>query len=422
MRRRRRRRREMIGNVLAVIGVMAVVAAGAYVMTSLGRGAMNMVWDKILGEIVYREEHKSDAERLPSIPEELWDHIYLENRGNGACESLTGDVLLTVIFVDDDESVWTEEEKQAVKAMHTEEIAVLTGQAQQFGASLHISVNYMETATAQCFSSEDYMVWAEDVLREVGLPKSEEVISELKEQYGVKEAPVVFYMNRAGRAFALQSTAADAFECSFLYRNEANFRHELNHLFGAEDYYYPESVKKIAEQYFSDSVMMEASGTEADSLTAYLIGWTDTADKDALAFLYGTSDLTREQLEEENKKELFTGTGTKRIGEGVYTGDLVDGMAQGQGKMIWDSGVTYEGEWESNRPHGKGKMVWTDGTTYEGDFFENQIQGYGTMTWPSGNSYTGEWLNGERHGTGTQTFYNGVVKSGIWEHNEFLES
>ena len=37
------------------------------------------------------------AERLPSVPEELWDHVYLDTRGQGSCARFTGNV--TVLFV-----------------------------------------------------------------------------------------------------------------------------------------------------------------------------------------------------------------------------------------------------------------------------------------------------------------------------------
>ena len=57
--------------------------------------------------------------------------------------------------------------------------------------------------------------------------------------------------------------------------------HETLHLFGAEDYYYPDSRKALAKQVYPTDIMLCAMSDLAyftlDSYTAYCVGWTDTA-------------------------------------------------------------------------------------------------------------------------------------------------
>ena len=55
--------------------------------------------------------------------------------------------------------------------------------------------------------------------------------------------------------------------------------HELLHLFGAQDYYYPESRKALAEQYYPKDIMLcdmpDLEYFTLEAFTAYTLGWTD---------------------------------------------------------------------------------------------------------------------------------------------------
>ncbi|MDA7556071.1 hypothetical protein N8809_05470 [Euryarchaeota archaeon] len=44
--------------------------------------------------------------------------------------------------------------------------------------------------------------------------------------------------------------------------------------------------------------------------------------------------------------------------------------------------LSYEGEWLNGLPHGNGKLVFQDGTIYVGEFFENDFHGKGGGVYP----------------------------------------
>ena len=68
------------------------------------------------------------------------------------------------------------------------------------------------------------------------------------------------------------------------------------------------------------------------------------------------------------------------------------GRAKEEVKNISYSDCTYTGTVdENNRRHGEGKLVFNTGTIYEGDFVRGVYEGKGKMTFASGSTYDGGW-------------------------------
>ena len=44
----------------------------------------------------------------------------------------------------------------------------------------------------------------------------------------------------------------------------------------------------------------------------------------------------------------------------------------------------YEGEWKRNMKNGRGKLTFDDGRSYEGQFVDDLFEGEGTFKWPDG--------------------------------------
>ena len=84
----------------------------------------------------------------------------------------------------------------------------------------------------------------------------------------------------------------------------------------------------------------------------------------------------------------------------VYAGDMVNGVIQGQGRMLWKNGDRYEGSFKNGLFHGQGLMVGVDGSSYEGQFAAGAITGIGTMIYSDDEEYTGEFQYSRKHGKG----------------------
>ena len=84
----------------------------------------------------------------------------------------------------------------------------------------------------------------------------------------------------------------------------------------------------------------------------------------------------------------------------VYEGDMVNGVIQGQGRMIWNNGDRYDGSFKNGLFHGQGLMVGVDGSSYEGQFAAGAITGIGTMIYSDDEEYTGEFQYSRKHGKG----------------------
>lgn len=365
----------------------------------------------------------SPGERLPSVPQEMWNHVLLGTRDAGISATLTDDVLITVIFVDDTSSTWTTEDMEAVKATHATVTNTILEQAASYGADLNLQFEYQQVTLDITLGANDDTPWTEQALSQAGLYSIAEASSSLEKNRGVQEAPILLYSNTNGRSYAILNASNTDSEYAIIFKGDTDgstCQHELYHLFGAVDYYFPAEIEQLAQTYYSDSVMLgETSEPTTDPLTAYLIGWTDTLSDDALLFLQESSHLTAEYMNSEHEKEIHTGqVQDYQLEAGLYTGNLVMGVQQGWGKMLWDDGSCYEGNWDGGVFNGEGTCTWPSGDIYVGQYEDGDIHGQGTYTWANGDMYIGSWSHEEMHGEGTFTWADGDMYTGSWSHGE----
>lgn len=372
-------------------------------------------------------------EKLPGVPEHLKSHIFFDSYQNGKCVSLIGDVKEIVIFVDSDEGNWTEKEMESVKRVHEKENEKILVEAENYNVPLQLSAEYFHTNVEQTFDRQEHADWVYEILQNV--VAQNECLKNVKlnrttyriempegydfeTAYKVNEVPIIIYKKGYGRAFAIQSSSEIGVEYTVLFHQGAAFRHELFHLFGAEDLYVHDEIKLVAGQYFSDSIMYTSNGV-VDSLTAYLLGWTPSLSQEAVTFLERTIDITKQEYNNAKENESYTGQGVRYYNNGIYTGELMRGVAQGYGKMVWDDGDVYEGEWMYNKRHGTGTLVFASGDVYTGEWDEGKKQGYGKYTWKSGSWYEGEWLDDMQHGHGIYHCSKcGETYEAEWEYDE----
>ena len=353
------------------------------------------------------------------IPEELRSNVYLRGKDAGYCEAMTGKMMVCVIFLDDTISAWDDTARENAVATIDKEIASLEKEAAAYGAELDAEVTYYSTKINLKFDQSDKKrTWAYAALKNIGFADAFYNQDLLESHYRVDNAPVVFVLNREGRAYASTSTGKSTFENVVLYSSELNaLRHEMCHVFGAVDFYVPKETEEAAETYLSKSLMLLGAKGEVDEFTALLIGWTETVGPDAEAFLRATNHITQEYLQEQLAADQLTGYGTKEFDNGTYTGYMVSGVPHGEGTYTWNSGQTYTGNWENGQYSGQGTMTWPSGNTYTGAWKDGKQNGYGEMyTARNGQLYKGEFLNGQRSGQGTCTYSNGDVYTGQWKN------
>lgn len=346
-----------------------------------------------------------------AVPPSLWSNVYLAQKECGCCKTLTGDVAISVILVSDDAGQWDEETAANLKTtLETGKTNVLEDAA-SCEAELSLTFYYYNAdLTGEICNTGKKDNWRESALKRAGLPAVSRLHKKLTKQYDAKEAPVIFAFNKPGRAYARRGMGE--YFVMFSDSDAFTFQHELSHIFGAADFYYPKEVKNLAATHLTDTIMI--TGESVDALTAYLIGWKDTVDDNALEFLKNTKHLSAAYLRRENKKETFTGTGTREFETGTYTGELQRGVCHGTGTMQYDNGGWYTGQWENNQwaGNGVGKNIHQDGSFYEGSFLNGKRHGQGSYTFTDGSVYTGQWEEGEMSGTGTIQYASGAVYTG----------
>ena len=235
------------------------------------------------------------------VPEELRDNYYLGHKGQGACEKMTGNITVLVVFVSDSLNTWSDYDREQAKPALQECESRLEAAAAAYGAELDLTMEYLDAKISTEFKVEmnSVMTSAYTVMRKLGMGDAYYDQDSLEEQYEADAVPILFMLNRQGRAFATTMDAeTDLLECAVIYgKDMSSVRHELCHIFGALDFYFPDETIAAQERYLPDSIMNNHF-TEVDDLTAYLIGWVDELSLNAINFLRATNHLTKEMIEE----------------------------------------------------------------------------------------------------------------------------
>jgi hypothetical protein len=132
----------------------------------------------------------------------------------------------------------------------------------------------------------------------------------------------------------------------------------------------------------------------------------------------GISEAAATTSTTSTEKFVFSVTGAtcqdKFGDEGTYTGTILvtEGLPHGEGKMDYESGRIYEGEWVAGQWHGRGKLLNPNGDSYDGEFFFDSRHGHGVYRWDNGDVYSGNFVSDKRHGKGKFCFHNGNVYEG----------
>ena len=81
--------------------------------------------------------------------------------------------------------------------------------------------------------------------------------------------------------------------------------------------------------------------------------------------------------------------------EGKYTGEVMNGVPNGQGSWTHPSYGTFVGRFADGYLHGRGKLTFPDGSHYAGEWHQSNIVGQGVMVFNDGSLIKGEWKSFE---------------------------
>ena len=386
--------RVLILTTVIISMILSLTSCELSVLTKLGMPALH---------------NDKDSERLPSVPEDLTEHVFLKGRDMGPCLKLCGKAAFLCVFVTDGESTWTEDEMAAAKLEFENAASFISAEAERYGSAVEIAIAYAE-GRAENIDTQSSI---DTMLEKAGFGNEDMAREKMMKDAQAENGVIVLCYNSDERSFAEIGFSKMSNERMILYDCDCfTFVHEALHLFGAMDLYYPDNVEKSAMNILGDSIMREDVET-VDELTAYLVGWTDQISDASLRFLRETSFLTFDMLNTAYTEETYTGyVENREIANFLYTGYVKTGIPDGKGKMFFENGDVYEGDFVFGKEHGYGVFTWADGDVYEGNFKDGKFDGHGYMTWAGGDTYEGDFVDGVRTGKGKITFANGDIYEG----------
>ena len=115
----------------------------------------------------------------------------------------------------------------------------------------------------------------------------------------------------------------------------------------------------------------------------------------------------------------FQGEGRLQFQNGdLYQGEFVGGKMEGKGLLQSLKGDVYEGTFKNGFKHGRGKMTYANGVAwYEGEWNYNKIEGDGISVDELGNRYEGRFSGNMRNGQGKCFYANRSRFQGIFQNN-----
>ncbi len=226
----------------------------------------------------------------------------------GACRQLEGDPYFLCIFLDDDDSSWTQWEVDSfLQNKFNPGLNFLIQQASYWGAYLEFNSGYYVSdseITARYdgsvgdFNGDLQVDVLEQAALSLGFSSAQNMHEVLVEWTGKEQIAYTIILNKPGRSYAYSdwyNDGNDILEYCVLFAKPsyvdnlvydcppATVAHELLHLFGAEDYYaegYDRVQREqLANAYYPNDLMLrcyyEIYYNNVGQFTAYCVGWTD---------------------------------------------------------------------------------------------------------------------------------------------------
>ena len=100
----------------------------------------------------------------------------------------------------------------------------------------------------------------------------------------------------------------------------------------------------------------------------------------------------------------------------IYEGQMMGDQLKGKGHMLTKKGDLYVCPFSQNLPNGIGAVYMSDGSYFFGMIDRGNLKS-GKMIYEDGTIYIGEFKNGLRHGQGNYQYKDGSRYEGKWDNN-----
>jgi len=219
-------------------------------------------------------------------------------RAVGSASILSGHVHVYNVFARDHDSDWSETEKQDVSEKLEQGYRFLTNHCRHYG----LEVRFTDENSPEVLCSHRIPVdtfvdprWTERVIETVANKSGNELVHQLRRKTGADHVVICLHVNKAALSYNLavynrvsEHFSAERMICFASYPDNrptaaATYAHEILHLFGAGDLYFPfdtdQQRKSQAGELFPDDVMYRVdynlNRLNVGPFTAYRVGWTD---------------------------------------------------------------------------------------------------------------------------------------------------
>jgi len=98
-------------------------------------------------------------------------------------------------------------------------------------------------------------------------------------------------------------------------------------------------------------------------------------------------------LKRENEELKWFEEGDGKVGDGKYSGEIENGLPNGQGTLTESNGEKYEGEWKDGLMHGQGTYNWLYGKKYVGEWKDGEK--WNITSYDRYGNVLSKWVNGE---------------------------
>ena len=235
--------------------------------------------------------------------QQLFDnHVYLAFRNKGSSKRLVGKIGVITVFVSDSHNHWSALDRARFQENLHSGLYKLMRAASCKQIPLSFSCDFIEATMSMNCTLDNRSEWSNQcIYQHTGIWESLfNFQRRYKERHQLDETVVLFVLEKPFRSAASPTTWPCMAEYCILSSDDNSYviMHEMLHLFGAVDLYYPRAVVDYLTRTGYVSIMKDYLSEKIDSLTAYLIGWTDEIDAQAVQLLQQTKHYTQDMLSE----------------------------------------------------------------------------------------------------------------------------